>query len=278
MALDPIAKTAWYGCGIRAADARSKAPICGDKLAERFMTAEATAVYEQFKKLKNRNASNVTRHRIIDDLLRARLRDDAGLRVLLLGAGFDTRAFRLQGGDWLELDQLPIIEQKEGALPSERSPNPLRRIGIDFEPASLEVALSVWGEARPTVVVMESVSMYLDDSQLSQTLELLRRLMPGHLLICDLVNRQFVRRHASGMRKRVGALGGRFAAPHDDPAAFVVHQGYEEEQRISIAGRAVALKAVGTPKWLLDSLFKSLRDGYQVHVFRDLNGRSPSPR
>ncbi|HEX4384340.1 MAG TPA: class I SAM-dependent methyltransferase, partial [Myxococcales bacterium] len=169
MALDPIAKTAWYGCGIRAADARSKEPICGDKLAERFMTAEATAVYEQFKKLKNRNASNVTRHRIIDDLLRERLRGDAALRVLLLGAGFDTRAFRLEGGDWLEVDQLPIIEQKEGALPSERSPNPLRRIGIDFEPASLEVALSVWGEPRPTVVVMESVSMYLDDGQLLQT-------------------------------------------------------------------------------------------------------------
>jgi methyltransferase (TIGR00027 family) len=242
------------------------------------MTAEATAVYAQFKKLKNRNASNVTRHRIIDDLLSERLRGDPELRVVLLGAGFDTRAFRLQGGDWLELDQLAILEQKEGTLPAERSPNPLRRIGIDFEPASLEVALSAWGEARPTVVVMESVSMYLDDSQLMQTLELLRRLAPGHTLICDLVTRDFVKRHAGGMRKRVGALGGRFAQPHDDPAAFVLNQGYEEERRISISGRAVELKAVSTPRWLLNSLFKSLRDGYQVHVFRDLNAPPRSPR
>jgi len=268
VALDPIAKTAWYGCGIRAADAKSKHPICGDQLAERFMTAEATAVYQPFERLKSRNASNVARHRIIDDLLREKLRDDPALRVLLLGVGFDTRAFRLQGGDWLELDQLAIIERKEAILPPERSPNPLRRIGVDFEPASMEVALSAWGAARPTVVVLESVSMYLDDSQLTQTLETLRRLAPGHLLICDLVDRTFVKRHARSMRKRVGALGGRFAAPHDDPAAFVVQQGYEEVQRISIAGRAAELKAIRTPQWLLNSLFKSLRDGYQVHVFK----------
>jgi methyltransferase (TIGR00027 family) len=268
--LDPIAKTAWYGCGIRAADARSRNPICGDQLAQRFMTAEAIAVYRRFEKLRGRNASNVVRHRIIDDLLREKLRAEPSLRVLLVGAGFDTRAFRLQGGNWLELDQLSILDHKERALPAATSPNPLRRIGVDFEPLSLEVALSAWGEARPTVVVLESVSMYLDDSQLTQTLATLKRLAPGHLLICDLVSRRFVKRYSRGLRKRVEKLGGHFAPPHDDPAAFVLQQGYTEQQRISIAARAGELKASRMPRFLLDSLFKTLRDGYQVYVFRDL--------
>jgi methyltransferase (TIGR00027 family) len=276
--LDPIAKTAWYGCGIRAADAKSTHPVCGDRLAERFMTAEAVAVYRRFEKLKSRNAGNVVRHRIIDDILREKLREKPSLRVLLVGAGFDTRAFRLQGGNWLELDQLSIIERKERALPEGGSPNPLRRIGLDFEPASLEVALSAWGEAGPTLVVLESVSMYLDDSQLAQTLATLKRLAPGHLLICDLVSRAYVRSYSRGLRKRVEALGGHFAPPHEDPVAFVLQQGYAEQRRISVAARAIDLRASRTPRFLLDSLLKTLRDGYQVYVFRDLSAPSHSPR
>ena len=46
--MDPIAKTAWYCCGARAQDARSARPVCGDTLAERFMDADAQALFERF--------------------------------------------------------------------------------------------------------------------------------------------------------------------------------------------------------------------------------------
>jgi O-methyltransferase involved in polyketide biosynthesis len=49
------------------------------------------------------------RHRIIDEALRDRFRQRADQRVLLLGAGFDTRAFRLTGGRRLELDQPAVL-------------------------------------------------------------------------------------------------------------------------------------------------------------------------
>jgi hypothetical protein len=68
--LDPIAKTAYYCCGARAADAERANPICGDHLAHRFMNAEARAIFARFSGFKNPNASNVARHRIIDDWLR----------------------------------------------------------------------------------------------------------------------------------------------------------------------------------------------------------------
>ena len=249
----------------------SRQPICGDGLAAKFMTPEAQAVFQRFKSLKRPNASNATRHRIIDDLLREELGRDPALRVLVLGAGFDTRAFRLKGGDWLELDQLSILELKESALPSATAPNPLRRIGIDFEHGSLETAISAaWGDARPTVVVLEGVSMYLEQGQFAQTLATLKRLAPGHLLVCDLISSTFVNRYGRGLRKRIEKLGGHFAGTQSNPADFVVAQGYREERRISIAGRAAELGAPSLPRWLLNSLFKSLRDGYQIHTFRDL--------
>jgi O-methyltransferase involved in polyketide biosynthesis len=42
---------------------------------------------------------------IIDDLLREELVANPNLTVVIIGAGFDTRAFRLQGGTWIELDE-----------------------------------------------------------------------------------------------------------------------------------------------------------------------------
>ncbi len=74
---------------------RKARPICGDQFAERFMDAEARALFKRFKKFRGPNASNAARHRIIDDWLRHRLSDQPKLRIVLLGAGFDTRAFRL---------------------------------------------------------------------------------------------------------------------------------------------------------------------------------------
>ena len=79
-----------------------------------------------------------TRTRIIDDWLRDRLLADAELPVIILGAGFDARAFRMPGGQWFELDHPALIALKDEVLPAERAPNPLRRIAVDFAAGRLE--------------------------------------------------------------------------------------------------------------------------------------------
>ena len=131
--LRPVSETAYYCCGVRALDAAAAAPVCGDRLAERFMTPAAWALFEPFRELEAPNATNVARHRMIDDLLRAQIarRPDTG--VVIIGAGFDTRAFRLPGAQWVELDEPPLIELKETRLPASEAPNPLTRVAIAFE-------------------------------------------------------------------------------------------------------------------------------------------------
>jgi methyltransferase (TIGR00027 family) len=267
LSMNPIARTAYYCCGVRMKDARSADPLCGDDLAHHFMDAEAQELFRQFECFRGPNASNVARHRIIDDLLRKYLQINPRLRVLLLGAGFDTRAFRLAGGQWLELDQPALISFKESRLPSAGAPNSLQRVGIDFARESLAGKLAHWQGDESVVVVMEGVSMYLGPEQLQATLDTLGEVFPRHLLVCDLMTPAFSRRYSSGLRRRIRELGGDFAQLLDDPAQFVTASGYRQLGRFSIARRAVEHGTLPIPRWIFNTLLRSLRDGYQIHVF-----------
>jgi methyltransferase (TIGR00027 family) len=273
--MDPIAKTAWYCCGARAADAASSRPICGDGFAQCFMhTEQAQAVWRHFRHFASANAANAARHRLIDDLLCERLARNPHLPVLLLGAGFDTRAYRLPGGTWLEVDQPSLIEHKNDCLPADQAANPLRRVAIDFEHEPLAQRLApaladpTWRAHRGTpVVVLEGVSMYLDATTLGKTLALLHQLLPRHTLIVDLLDSRFERLYGGAMQRAIGKLGGAMAPALADPAGYVGSLGYHQVQALSIAERAVAHGALPIPRWLLDTWFKTLRDGYRVLVF-----------
>jgi methyltransferase (TIGR00027 family) len=264
--LDAVAKTAYYCCGVRAADARQKEPIVGDQFAELFMAGEGQAVFDRFADLRMPNASNVTRTRIIDDWLRDRLLAEPDLRVILLGAGFDARAFRMTGGRWVELDQNAVIAIKNDILPIARAPNPLERIAINFATEKLAGKLAAFEDERP-VIVMEGVSMYLSQLQLKSTLSALKRVFPQHTLICDLVTKPFFERYGADVHSRIVELGGHFAELADDPAAIIGSAGYRQLARVSMVGRARELGAVPIPMLLLNTLLKPLRDGYCAYVF-----------
>jgi methyltransferase (TIGR00027 family) len=268
--VSPVAATAYYCCGVRARDARSRRPICNDHLAQRFMDAEAEAIFAPFARLRGPNASNVTRHRMVDDILRARLAARADLQIVLLGAGFDTRAFRLSGGAWLEFDEPALLARKEAVLPAAEAANALIRLATDFSPAHLAALLAAHTDARPAIVVMEGVTMYLRAAQLRASLATLRASLPGHTLICDMFNRRFVRRFSGPIRARIRALGGEFGEFADDPSALVLAAGYRLLAQQSIPGQAVEHGALPMPRWLLATLLRSLRDGYQLYTFEAL--------
>jgi methyltransferase (TIGR00027 family) len=274
--LDAIAKTAYYCCGVRAADAAGPRPICGDQFAQRFMNDEARAVFAGFSTMTAPNASNVSRARIIDDWLRARLKERPETRVILLGAGFDSRAFRLDGGRWVELDQPAIIERKDAVLPATEAANPLVRIAIDFAADRLADKLEAFAGESP-VVVMEGVSMYLAQDRLKANLATLHQVFPQHTLICDLMTATFRRRYGRAIDDRIRALGGSFAELVDDPAAAIVACGYRETERASMVGRARELGALKIPGFLLATFLRSLRDGFTAHIFETTSKNTGSP-
>lgn len=275
--MKPVSKTAYYCCGVRAADAADSRPICGDTLAARFMTPDAWALFEPFRRLRLPNISNVVRARIIDDILRDRLASRPETTVIIIGAGFDTRAFRLRGGRWVELDEPAVIAVKQAQLPEEEAPNPLTRIPIAFDTEPLDMALAPFSGFQRPLIVLEGVLLYLTTEQIRTVMETLQQSFRRPTLVCDVMTRAFQRRYAGRARKQLRALGADLVQ-HDREVLDVIREtGFRLIARDSIAERAVTLGAARIPRWLLATLLRILRDGNIVATFEGTERPTASP-
>ncbi len=266
--MHPISKTAFFCCGIRADDARAPGSIYADIYAEDFMTAEGRAVYAKFSGNPRPNVSNVVRARIIHDEIARRLKANKYLQIVNIGAGFDSRAYRLAGGRWFEFDEPAIIEHKNARLTTERCPNPLWRRAVDFSSGELSAALRDCDPDIETLIVIEGVFMYLEKAQVEDLLQTLSDRFPSHTLICDLMNRVFFKRHVGKMYDQILALGSEFKLIEAQPQNLFLYRGYQQPSPpMSIVGAARDFKAFRIPDLLLRTALRTVRDGYRVHTF-----------
>jgi len=250
-----VSETAFYCCGVRMLDAESVEPVCGDSYARRFMEGRGLEVFEQFRGFERPNAGNVARARMIDDLIRDDLARSPDRLVVTVGAGFDTRPFRLGGGRWVELDEPAVMEFKEQRLPARECPRPLTRVPIDFEREPLAAKLAPFaGEAT---VVMEGVLMYLDRAARRSTLSALLQTFPGHLAIADLMTREFFDRFAGPIHERFASLGATFKDLDAAPERAFLDLGYRHLGSWSTVEAARRFKRTGPPLILLRTLFRA---------------------
>ena len=248
-------------------DAERQKPVCGDNYAKVFMNAEGLQILDAFKDEPRPNASNVGRHRLIDDLLREELAAHQNLTVIIIGAGFDTRAFRLKGGTWIELDEPQVITYKEERLPAASSENELQRISIDFATDSLEQKLSLFSGRSPITVVIEGVLTYLEEAAIDQLLQMLRRLFPEHKLICDLMTKDFFEKTATTVHEKLSGIGATFKFVVDNPEEVFVKNGYRAVEKIPIIEKAVLFEAGEIPPEVWQTIQPTLPQGYSIHVF-----------
>lgn len=265
--MKPISKTAFYCTGVRALDARAKRPICGDTFADRFMDAEAWRIFEPFRGFTGPNASNATRHRIVDDLLRSRLLANPERRVAIVGAGFDSRAFRLAGGRWLELDEPQIIAFKQERLPAADCPNPLVRLAIDFENETLAEKLAPYAESGQVTVVIEGVLMYLSEEQIRVMLRGLRGAFPRVEVACDVMTNEFFEKFARPIHARIRGLGASFRLPDRPIAEIFADEGLVETAFVSATAKARELGRRSLMLSILLRLSKTFRNGYSIRTF-----------
>jgi methyltransferase (TIGR00027 family) len=265
--MKPISKTAFYCCGVRMWDAEREKAVCGDTYAKVFMNEQGIQILETFKDETRPNTSNVGRHRIIDDLLREELVANPDLTVVIIGAGFDTRAFRLKGGMWIELDEPQVISYKEERLPALTSDNKLERISIDFATESLEHKLAAYSGRSPVTVVIEGVLGYLEEAAIERLIETLRRLFPRHKLICDLMTREFSEKNAGTIHEKLTGMGAPFKFTIDNPEEVFLRNGYRELEKIPVIEKAVLLEAGEIPPEVWQTIQPTLPRGYSIHVF-----------
>lgn len=264
--LKPVSRTAFYCCGIRMRDAESPSPICGDTFARQFMDARGLEIFRAFGGESGPNASNVARHRYIDDFLRAELAREPQLQVCIIGCGFDSRAFRLKGGRWFELDEPQLIAYKEQRLPAVQAPNPLQRIPIDFAADSLAEKLRPLAVAAPTVFVIEGVMMYVPLDSLRATLEILRAHFKTHRVIGDLMTRRFIDTYGRKIQRIIADLGAHMI-PTDTPAVPFEETGYRRISSKSIVGLALRYRSLGFLHPLLRLIIPGAFSGYTLQVF-----------
>lgn len=270
--MHPISNTAYYCCGVRMEDAKKIRSICNDAYAERFMGERGRQIFEPFKSERMPNISNITRCRLIDDYLSAELAENNQLTIITIGAGFDTRPYRLAGGNWLEIDEPQIISYKNEKLPVEECSNPLRRISINFTHESLTEKLEEKGSENYTVFVIEGVFMYLEPEAIKTTISAIQGFFPKHVLYCDLMTKKFFTKFAQSVHSKLVASGGTFSERPDSPEEIFIQYDYKELERIPMFRRAGELgilwDEVKIPKFvsglMLNVFFKDL-NGYAVH-------------
>lgn len=247
-------------------DAESSSPVCGDIYAKKFMSQDGLEIYEAFKGEVKPNASNVARHRIIDDHLRHELSVTPDRRIILIGAGFDSRAYRLSGGRWIEIDEPQIISYKNDRLPTDDSPNELRRIPIDFTTESIKDKLSATSGKFSPIIVIEGVFLYLDDQTINNLLQSLKLLYPSHKIICDLMTRKFFEKYSRTLHERITEIGTSFILK-DNPTDSFIKNGYRPVEKTSTVIKAIEWGLIKAPKLFVHLFLRTLSQGYSVYVF-----------
>lgn len=261
--MKPISDTAFYCCGARMLDAAKDKPICGDDYAQLFMCAYGMEIFDRFKALELSNASIIVRHRIMDDMLRQLLYTNHDLNVVTIGAGFDSRPYRLHGGHWFELDEPELIAYKDILLPSEQCDNPLHREAIDFAKEDLIDKLLQLPHSGPVVFVLEGVVIYLCENDIQNLLSELDYEFPKHRLMCDLVNCEMVDKYGQTLNQVLTEMGSPFQSV-DHPEAIFLQSGYQAREAVSVMDASVDLGISLVPKFFLRSFFQAEVTGNSV--------------
>jgi methyltransferase (TIGR00027 family) len=141
-------------------------------------------------------SSGTARTKYIDDLLQQTV-DSGAKQVMILGAGFDTRAMRL---DFLK--NIPVIEidhpdtsvfkVKKLKQSGEELPNNIRYLQIDFNKESLEQLADKQGLNFniPTAIVWEGVTNYLTQEAIDTTFDFLKKFADDSYVIFTYIHKQ----------------------------------------------------------------------------------------
>jgi len=193
-------------------------------------------------------SSAVARTRLIDDTIRAAL--DRGIeQLVILGSGFDARAYRLDGLSKLaifEVDHPDTLAKKRSVLhrAAVELPSRMRFVGVDFKSDDLAPRMTAEGysERARTFFLWEGVTNYLTAAAVDKTLRWCAEAASGSQLLFTYVRRAVVDDPGAfaGTKKLFATLeaaGERWTFGLDpaELASFLEHRGLELEEDIGSA-------------------------------------------
>ena len=191
------------------------------------------------------------RKRYIDDKLAAGL--NAGLAAVVnLGAGLDTRAYRLPSQTIVpvfEVDLPENIAYKEAKLRQiyGRVPEHVTLVPVDFERQDLGDVLAAHGHnaENKTFFIWEAVTQYLTESGVRRTMDYLAKARAGSQLVFTYVRQDFVdgtRLYGLSPRSqvvRVKNLTWHFGLAPEKVGGFLAEYGWREVEQMGSREAAV---------------------------------------
>lgn len=194
------------------------------------------------------------RTRVIDDALRAFVAA-GGRQVVLLGAGYDTRALRLPELDAatvLEVDHPATQGHKRSVLAQLGVESPSRYVTWDFETRAMDDLPDILEEAgidrgQRVFTIWEGVTMYLTEAAIDASLRAIRAWSPaGSKLAMTYFAKERIAEPtlATRMLKAVVATFGepwRFGWDPKDLPGYLAARGFRLERDVSMAEAARAL-------------------------------------
>lgn len=143
-------------------------------------------------------ASILCRKRYIDDQLRAALADGVDA-VVILGAGYDTRAYRMPELADVAVCEVDLPRNSAGKAAALRRtlgapPVGVTLLPVDFETDDLATCLerAGFGRRRRTCYIWEAVTQYLTEPSVRKTMECLSMAATGSRLIFTFVRDDFL--------------------------------------------------------------------------------------
>ncbi|MFM2125315.1 MAG: hypothetical protein RL328_1766 [Acidobacteriota bacterium] len=303
MSLQP-SRTSIWAASARAVGSRFEGPLRNpDWLADKLMGPEERAMiagHPLATALENDTPENrhnpevqsaaatlVIRTKFIDERLERMVREGA-TQVVIMGAGWDTRAYRFAGilrnVRVFEVDQPATQNSKRRRAEEALGPPPanLTYLPIDFRVQTLADVLASAGydPKQKTLFIWEGVTMYLPAAAVSDTLRWIAQQAPGSMITFDFADEaliDLIARARQGeppaddraklVMDRLRQIAGWgepwiFGVPTNESARYIQEQGLEHRETLGMASIEAAKRYLG---WTEDRPYPAaIRQMYKI--------------
>lgn len=205
--IDHVSDTALWVAYYRAKESSRTDALFKDHLAQALIGARGQKIAEGMKVLGRYTEWSVISRTVIIDKFILDLVNNGVDMVLNLGAGLDTRPYRMNLPaelKWVEVDYAHIIDHKNNVLKSEKPKCQLTRVSLDL--ADIEKRRNFLSEinsqAKKILVLTEGVILYLDEEQVSSLSQDLQTQSNMYYWITEYFNPRVYRYLKAGARTR----------------------------------------------------------------------------